>query len=847
MTFLRYFPPLLFAFLFVAITFTASVTHAQSVSVADGPELETAVANATAGTVIELTTDGGVYEITGTLQTDVPLTIRAADDLDDRPQITSTNTSLDADELIEAEDDLTLEGLDLNSNEIFEEVLRVNDDANPDTDVTIRDCIVRGTPDGDDGIRINGLTVMGDLILEDVLITDIGRRPLAVRGGAQMDRFEVVNSSIYFSDTPKSSADRLRIDGATITDFVFDRVTLSQVPGDAIDIATSTITNATFTNVLVVDYGSRALEAGDDVTTLTIEHSGVWPDAAGAPDNTVFDTSAETAFNASTTNFFENPNFRDANNGDLDLDLAASNAVLGGSDGTYMGDLNQGLYTPTSATLDLGSDRSLKLYANALEEAPGGVTFRLTDAGPYEVDDEIGPEVDLTITGASGGMRSMIQAVAGGFGDTFFRPDAGFTLDGVVVDGRGAVEEIVRFDNDEGADLTISDAELIGSGDGEDLVRLDDLIGTVLIENSIIRESGRRPIATRSGADISEFTVRNVTIYDAEDRLRFEGPADTFLIEKVTFFGIPGDAIDLADATFPDNSITIRDALIVDYGSRAIEAGSQNATLAIEHTNVFPSAADAPDGTAFDSEAAAAFAADATNFHEDPIFENPANGNFNVNDNATQTRTGASDGGQVGDRFNQTNWLPVELVAFDASAWGSRVDLTWQTAGETSNAGFDVQHAPGATDDFAKIGYVEGRGTTTVPQTYRFRVDDLEPGKHAFRLRQVDIDGASELSDEIEVTLGTNRLALLGNAPNPFTKQTTIRYVLPEAAHVRLTVYNVLGQVVARLVDAQQPADAYAVTWDGGSAQGQPVASGTYFVRLDADGRMLTQPMTVVR
>jgi len=847
MTFLRYFPPLLFAGLLVVCTFMASAVHAQTITVANGPELETAVANATAGTVIELTTDGGVYEITGTLQTDVPLTIRAADDLDDRPQITSTNTSLDADELIEAEDDLTLEGLDLNSNEIFEEVLRVNDDADPDTDVTIRDCIVRGTPDGDDGIRINGLTVMGDLILEDVVITDIGRRPLAVRGGAQMDRFEVTNSSIYFSDTPKSNADRLRIDGATITDFIFDRVTLSQVPGDAIDIATSTITNATFTNVLVVDYGSRALEAGDDVTTLTIEHSGVWPDAAGAPDNTVFDTSAETAFNASPTNFFENPNLRDADDGDLDLDLAATNAVLGGSDGTYVGDLNQGLYTPTSATLDLGSDRSLELYANALEEAPGGVTLRLTDAGPYEVDDEIGPEVDVTITSASSGMRSMIQAVAGGFDDTFFRPDAGFTLDGVVVDGLGAVEEIVRFDNDEGADLTITNAELIGSGDGEDLVRLDDLIGAVLIENSIIRESGRRPIATRSGADITEFTVRNVTIYDAEDRLRFEGPADTFLIEKVTFFGIPGDAIDLADATFPDNSITIRDALIVDYGSRAIEAGSQNATLAIEHTNVFPSAADAPDGTAFDSEAAAAFAADASNFHEDPIFEDPSVGNFNVNDNATQTRTGASDGGQVGDRFNQANWLPVELVAFEATTAGNGVELAWRTVGETNNAGFEVQHARGAEDAFRQIGFVEGYGTTTVPQTYRFRVDKLEPGTHAFRLRQVDVDGAWELSEAIEVTLAADRLALLGNAPNPFTTQTTIRYVLPKATHVRLTVYNVLGQVVARLVDAQKPADTHTITWDGGSAQGQPVASGTYFLRLDADGRMLTKRMTVVR
>ena len=89
---------------------------------------------------------------------------------------------------------------------------------------------------------------------------------------------------------------------------------------------------------------------------------------------------------------------------------------------------------------------------------------------------------------------------------------------------------------------------------------------------------------------------------------------------------------------------------------------------------------------------------------------------------------------------------------------------------------------------------------------------------------------------------------LLPNFPNPFNPQTTIQYVLPAAARVRLVVYNALGQKVRILVDGFQPAGVQAAAWDGRDERGQDAASGVYLYRLEAEGMgALHRRMTLLR
>lgn len=76
--------------------------------------------------------------------------------------------------------------------------------------------------------------------------------------------------------------------------------------------------------------------------------------------------------------------------------------------------------------------------------------------------------------------------------------------------------------------------------------------------------------------------------------------------------------------------------------------------------------------------------------------------------------------------------------------------------------------------------------------------------------------------------------ALSQNYPNPFNPATTIEYDLPEAASVRITVYNLLGQEVRTLVSEPMPAGYHSVRWNGRNDDGRPVASGMYLYRIQA-------------
>ena len=88
---------------------------------------------------------------------------------------------------------------------------------------------------------------------------------------------------------------------------------------------------------------------------------------------------------------------------------------------------------------------------------------------------------------------------------------------------------------------------------------------------------------------------------------------------------------------------------------------------------------------------------------------------------------------------------------------------------------------------------------------------------------------------------------LLPNYPNPFNARTTIVYQLPQHARAQLTVYNLVGQPVKRLVDGVQPAGAYLVSWDGTDSAGKAVGSGVYLYRLEAGEYRQTRRLLLLK
>jgi len=84
--------------------------------------------------------------------------------------------------------------------------------------------------------------------------------------------------------------------------------------------------------------------------------------------------------------------------------------------------------------------------------------------------------------------------------------------------------------------------------------------------------------------------------------------------------------------------------------------------------------------------------------------------------------------------------------------------------------------------------------------------------------------------------------ALAQNYPNPFNPTTTIRYDLPQSGQVRLTIFNLLGQEVARLADGRQVAGSHTISWDAAD-----LPSGIYLCRMEAEGFTQTRKLMLLK
>lgn len=89
--------------------------------------------------------------------------------------------------------------------------------------------------------------------------------------------------------------------------------------------------------------------------------------------------------------------------------------------------------------------------------------------------------------------------------------------------------------------------------------------------------------------------------------------------------------------------------------------------------------------------------------------------------------------------------------------------------------------------------------------------------------------------------------ALQQNYPNPFNPDAAIRYQLPSAAQVRLTVYNILGQKIRTLVNERMEPGYYQAEWDGRDEWGRPQGSGIYIYRLEAGNFRMARKMTLLK
>ena len=111
-------------------------------------------------------------------------------------------------------------------------------------------------------------------------------------------------------------------------------------------------------------------------------------------------------------------------------------------------------------------------------------------------------------------------------------------------------------------------------------------------------------------------------------------------------------------------------------------------------------------------------------------------------------------------------------------------------------------------------------------------------------LYQIQLTALTAILEGTE-TPTPDHFELLQNYPNPFNPSTSIRYNLPQAADVSLTIYNTLGQPVRTLVHARQGGGAYEVRWDGRDADGRGVGAGVYLYQIETESWRQTRKMVL--
>ena len=198
--------------------------------------------------------------------------------------------------------------------------------------------------------------------------------------------------------------------------------------------------------------------------------------------------------------------------------------------------------------------------------------------------------------------------------------------------------------------------------------------------------------------------------------------------------------------------------------------------------------------------------------------------------------------------------LPVELISFCVSAIHSGAILNWKTATEVNNYGFEIERRGISSEllrqeavmsNWEKVGFVSGSGTSSAPKEYTFTDANLASGRYAYRLNQIDRNGAFKYSQssEIEVGLVPKELTLSQNYPNPFNPSTTIEFTVPEDGRASLKIYNTIGQLVATAFDGDVKAGyIQKVTFIASH-----LSSGVYFSRLEYNGKPLLRKILLIK
>lgn len=176
--------------------------------------------------------------------------------------------------------------------------------------------------------------------------------------------------------------------------------------------------------------------------------------------------------------------------------------------------------------------------------------------------------------------------------------------------------------------------------------------------------------------------------------------------------------------------------------------------------------------------------------------------------------------------------VPVELLSFTVKLQENIFRLTWETATELNNLGFDIERRIDKSE-WVKIGFNKGYGTSSTRRSYAFDDNNIvEQGKYTYRLKQQDFDGRFKYYKSKSIDFRKDwKYELLQNYPNPFNPETSIRLSVPLTSFVTVRVFNLLGQQISELFSGYLERGMHDFKFNA-----EEYISGIYLYKVEAKG-----------
>ncbi len=183
-----------------------------------------------------------------------------------------------------------------------------------------------------------------------------------------------------------------------------------------------------------------------------------------------------------------------------------------------------------------------------------------------------------------------------------------------------------------------------------------------------------------------------------------------------------------------------------------------------------------------------------------------------------------------------TTPLPVTLLRFEVKKQENHNQLSWSTATEMNNAGFEIERSTTSVTGFEKIAFLPGTGNSTNIKNYEFDDFDVLSGTtYLYRLKQIDFNGQFQYS-EIIYAKSTHYEKYFSIAPNPFYETSTINYNLPEKSSVKIEVFSMTGKVMPLFENTSMTEGTHSFIFD---PKKHGLTAGIYEMKIIINGQMI--------